>query len=461
MVKPSISSENFLIGSIINDYPLVRKISNDYGLNIDHLETATAKEVFVVADFLYSQGNPIDAASVIEAIEQNSSTTVDIEALSQVIVNSLNIATNTANISKHIENIIQKFKRRKVKEHLSSGIEALMRGEDLDAIVSATKYNISNLKDSLDDKISIDEAIESMEEKYNQIRTKGCMGVKSRWKQIQDHTTGYPYGKITVLGARPKMGKSTLALNEAIYSSIVGNIPTLICSIEMDKAELLEKAGSDIAEIDNKDLKLGRLSEEEIKKFINNGPKTISKCPLYIEDSPSQTVESICSNIREYATDHNVKFVIVDYLQIISSTPGMSFQNRAYEIQYMTNQLRIVAKETGVALILLSQISRPFKGKDSSNVAPMPEMHDLKDSGAIEQDAYIIMFIGPPTILPEQKPSWVNPNVEQCTVKIAANRGGSSGEIHMMFNKPHNKFLSMAEYSVFKRKKAGRKNDPF
>ena len=224
---------------------------------------------------------------------------------------------------------------------------------------------------------------------------------------------------------------------------------------------MLEKAGSDIAEVDNKDLKLGNLSEKDIEKFISNGPEIISQCPLYIKDSPSQTVESICSDIREYATDHDVKFVIVDYLQIISSTPGMSFQNRAYEIQYMTNQLRIAAKETGVALILLSQISRPFKGKDSSNIAPMPEMHDLKDSGAIEQDAYIIMFIGPPTIIPENKPSWVNPHVEQCTVRIAANRGGSSGEIHMMFNKPHNKFLSMAEYQVFKSKAYGGKNDPF
>tara|TARA_A100001391_G_scaffold203821_1_gene197241 strand:- start:8016 stop:9398 length:1383 start_codon:yes stop_codon:yes gene_type:complete len=460
METKTISSENFIIGSIINDYPLFRKISSDYGLDVEHFETATAKQVFVVADYLYSQGTIIDPASVIENIEQNKSN-VDIEALSQVVVNSLNITTNTENISKHIDNIIMKFRRRKIKEHLSSGIQALANGEDLDAIISTTKYNISNLKINEDEQVSINDTIKGMKDKYILIKNKGCMGVQSRWKQIQDHTAGYPFGKITVLGARPKMGKSTLALNEAVFSSIVNKLPTLVFSIEMDKSELLEKAGSDIAEIDNKDLKLGNLSEKDIERFISNGPEIISKCPLYIKDSPSQTVESICSDIREYATDHDVKFVIVDYLQIISSTPGMSFQNRAYEIQYMTNQLRIAAKETGVALILLSQISRPFKGKDSSNIAPMPEMHDLKDSGAIEQDAYIIMFIGPPTIIPENKPSWINPHVEQCTVRIAANRGGSSGEIHMMFNKPHNKFLSMAEYQVFKNKAYGGKNDPF
>ena len=457
MESKNISSENFIIGSVINDYPLVRKISNDYNLDSTHFETAAAKEIWQAAESFYSQGQSVDAAGLIEFVESNKPS-VDIDALTAVVVDSINVATNKENISKHIENVINKHKRRKATEHLTKGIQSITNGECLDNIIATTKHQLSNLKVSIDEKYSIEDTIKSMKDNYINIKNKGCFGVTSRWKQIQDHTTGYPFGKITVLGARPKMGKSTLALNEAIYSTIVNKIPTLICSIEMDRSELLEKAGSDIAEVDNKKLKLGELSVKDIDKFIKNGPETIAQCPLYIEDSPSQTVESICSNIREYVADHKVKFVIIDYLQIISSTPGMSFQNRAYEIQYMTNQLRIVAKETGVALILLSHNSSPFKGKDGSTQAPMPEMHDLKDSGAIEQDAYIIMFIGPPTITPEPKPSWINPGIEQCTVKIAANRGGSSGEIHMMFHKPFNKFLSMVEYQSFKQRK---NNDPF
>lgn len=452
-----ITSENFIIGSVIKDYPLVRKLSNDYGLNVDHFESATAKEVWAVADSLYSMGQLIDAATVIESIEEKTDS-VDIESVSAIVLNSLNITTNTENISNHIENIIKKHMRKKATQCLLNQADSIMQGGDLEGVIAATKHQLSNLKIDVDDKESIEDTIGKMKSRYNLIRTKGCSGITSRWKGIQEHTAGYPFGKITVLGARPKMGKSTLALNEAIYSSIVERVPTLIFSLEMDKEELLEKAGSDIAEIDNKKLKLGELSEEQIDKFIRNGPETIAKCPMYIEDSPAQTVESICAKIREYSTDHSVKFVIIDYLQIISSTPGVSFQNRAYEIQYMTNQIRIAAKETGVAVILLSQISRPFKGKDGTTQAPMPEMHDLKDSGAIEQDAYVIMFIGPPTIAVEPKPSWVNPNVEQCTVRVAANRGGSTGEIHMMFNKPHNKFLSMAEYQTFKQRKT---NDPF
>ena len=106
-----ISSENFIIGSIIKDYPMTRKISNDYNLNIDHFESATAREVWSVADFLYSSGKPIDAASLIDKIEErnnSNSSKLDMKAVSSIIVDSLNITTSTKNVSNHIETIIRK-----------------------------------------------------------------------------------------------------------------------------------------------------------------------------------------------------------------------------------------------------------------------------------------------------------------------------------------------------------------
>ena len=253
MESKNISSENFIIGSVINDYPLVRKISNDYNLDSTHFETAAAKEIWQAAESFYSQGQSVDAAGLIEFVESNKPS-VDIDALTAVVVDSINVATNKENISKHIENVINKHKRRKATEHLTKGIQSITNGECLDNIIATTKHQLSNLKVSIDEKYSIEDTIKSMKDNYINIKNKGCFGVTSRWKQIQDHTTGYPFGKITVLGARPKMGKSTLALNEAIYSTIVNKIPTLICSIEMDRSELLEKAGSDIAEVDNKKL---------------------------------------------------------------------------------------------------------------------------------------------------------------------------------------------------------------
>lgn len=450
-MSKEISSEKYIIGSIIKDYPLVKRIANKLGLETNHFETSTSKTIWTTAEQLSSKGIDIDVVSLIEGLEKSNS--IDIDSTSQLLMNSMSLVGNTDNIDFHIENIMEKSFRKTAKNILLKGMKQLEYGENVENTAASIRHSLARMGTFADETLSRSDRIDIMKERYRKILVKGCSGIQSRWNEIQEHIAGYPFGKITVLGARPKMGKSTFALNETVFSSLVNKKPTLFFSLEMDEEELLEKAGSDIAEVDNKQLKLGELSEEEINEFMYNGPETLSKVPLYVEDEPGQTIEKICAKIREYVTERKVKFVVIDYLQIISSTPGTKFQSRTYEIQHMTNELRIVSKETGVALLLLSQISRPYKGKDATNIAPMPEIHDLKDSGAIEQDAYVIMFIGPPTVAVANKPSWIDPNIEQCTVRVAANRGGSTGEIHMMFNKPWNKFLCMTEWEIFKKRK--------
>tara|TARA_Y100000004_G_scaffold35559_3_gene38122 strand:+ start:333 stop:1688 length:1356 start_codon:yes stop_codon:yes gene_type:complete len=451
-MSQEISSEKYIIAAMLKDYPYVRKYATKYGLETHHFESKTVKALWSIGESLTSRGIEIDGASLIETVEKNPH--IDASAASDLIYKSMSTLSSVDNISFHIETVLEKHSRKEAVEIMKSGIQSLESGVNLENTAATVRHALAKMGTPVDDGLSRSEKIKVMRERYNKIKNRGCSGIQSRWNEIQNHTAGYPFGKITVLGARPKMGKSTLALNEAVFTSLVNKKPTLFFSLEMDEEELLEKAGSDIAEIDNKKLKLGQMTDQEINQFMINGPETISQAPLYVEDAPGQTVEKICAKIREYSSERKIKFVVVDYLQIISSTPGVKFQSRTYEIQHMTNELRIVAKETGVAVLLLSQISRPFKGKDSNySSAPMPEIHDLKDSGAIEQDAYIIMFIGPPTIAVKPKPSWVNQNIEQCTVKVAANRGGSTGEIHMMFNKPWNKFLSLLEWDKLKSKK--------
>lgn len=451
-MSQEISSEKYIIAAMLKDYPYVRKHANKYGLETHHFESKTVKSIWSIGESLSSKGIDIDAASLIETVEKNKH--IDSDLASDLIYKSMSMLNNIDNIGFHIETVMEKSFRKQAVEIMRSGIQSLESGVNLENTNATVRHALAKMGTPVDDGLSRSDKIKIMKERYNKIKNRGCSGVQSRWNEIQNHTAGYPFGKITVLGARPKMGKSTLALNEAVFTSLVNKKPTLFFSLEMDEEELLEKAGSDIAEVDNKKLKLGLMEEDEINQFMENGPETISKAPLYVEDAPGQTIEKICAKIREYSTERKIKFVVVDYLQIISSTQGVKFQSRTYEIQHMTNELRIVAKETGVAILLLSQISRPFKGKDSNHsLAPMPEIHDLKDSGAIEQDAYIIMFIGPPTIAIKPKPSWVNQNIEQCTVKVAANRGGSTGEVHMMFNKPWNKFLSLQEWDQLKLRK--------
>lgn len=452
MTEFSITSEKFIIGCLVKDYPHTRRMALDTGLESKHLEHSTSKTIWEMAEVLFAKGHEVDAASIIEGIERDGRH-IDTEAASATVFASMTIATTPKNLPLHIATVMEKHTKRMAKELLHDAVLAIDSGDELESTLASVKHSLAKFGRSKRNMLSKKERLKLMVHRYCNIRHKGCSGIESRWNQIQSNTAGYPFGKITVLGARPKMGKSTLALNEAVYTALVNKVPTAFFSLEMDEDELLEKAGADITETDNMRLKLGQMSAEEIETFVMEGPATISRAPLFVEDHPGQTVEQICAKIREYSTEKGVRFVIIDYLQIISSSLNAKFQSRTYEIQHMTNQIRIVAKETGVAVLLLSQISRPPKSFETAGQpAPMPQMHDLKDSGAIEQDAYIIMFIGPPTTKIDSMPSWMHPGVEQCTIRIAANRGGCTGDIHMQFHKPYNKFLSFLEFEKYKKK---------
>lgn len=450
--SPVISSEDYLIGCLVKDYPFAINLCNTTGFKGDYLDSTTSKSIWSSAESLYARGIHVDAASVIETIEKDHHH-IDSSSASALIMKAIHLANDPHKIMFHLKTIREKFKRRHSIKILSEGIEELSSGEEVDNILSKVKHNMATMASGTALTMESDEdVIDRMRERYVTVRNRGTSGIKSRYPLLQQHLASYQYGKLTIIAARPKMGKSTLAVNEAVNTAYAHRIPAGIISIEMDKEELLEKAGSDLSMIDNKKLKLGELSPKQVDDFLDRGVKPIQACPLYIHDEPTMTVEAICSKAREWHAEHGTKLLVIDYLQLISSTPGKRFQSKTYEVAYWTNTLRILAKETGMAVILLSQVTRPPKGMNYNDVKsanpnelPMPTMNDLKDSGAIEQDAYAIVVIGPAQVN-NPAPSWHG--IEPVCVRVEANRGGSTGDSEMMFDKPHNKFVSFSEYEV-------------
>ena len=446
----AISSEDYLIGCIVKDYPFVVGLCNTLGFKGDYLDSATAKAIWISAETLFASGISVDAASIIETIEAEHRH-IDSVGASSLVMKAITLANDPHKIMFHLKQIRDKFKRRNSISILMEGIDQLQDGEDIENITSQVKHRLVKMEQELS--ISSESRTnirDNMRERFLTVRTRGTSGIKSRYPILQQHLASYQYGKLTVIGARPKVGKSTLALNEAIHASYNDRIPTAFFSIEMDEEELLEKAASDLTWMDNKKLKLGEFSKEQVDEFLSKGVDPILQCPLYVVEDADITVERICSKTRELVSEKGVKFVVIDYLQLIASTPGKRFQSRNYEVGHWTNTLRILAKETGVAIILLSQITRPPKGmnfqdanKADASSLPMPTMSDLKDSGNIEQDAYAIVLIGPSQTSNPQ-PSWMG--IDSVCVRVEANRGGSTGDSEMMFNKPNNKFMSFSEY---------------
>lgn len=449
-----ISSEDYLIGSLVKDYPFVVNLCETVGFRGKYIESATGRAIWQAAESLASRGIAIDPASIVETIE-TSFKHIDATAASSLILKSISLANNPHKIMFHLKKIREKYKRRGAIDLFTEGIDYLSDNSDVDDTISKVKHKLAEMeRETTVVEESLEDKRERIKARYSGVRSTGTSGIKSRWVQVQQTLGSYMFGKITVIGARPKMGKSTFALNEALNTSFANNIPSLYFSIEMDEEELLEKAASDITEMDNFKLKQGEYSDSEIEKFMRLGVDPAMKSCLEVIDNPSMTIEQICTKTREMVSEQAIRLVIVDYLQLISSTPGSRFQSKTYEIAYWMNQLRILAKETNAAIIVLSQISRPPKGMNMQEVSkmnamalPMPTMNDLRDSGSIEQDAYGILIIGPPQV-PNPQPSWHN--AHPICVRVEANRGGRTGDVEMMFNKPCNKFMSFTEYEKYR-----------
>jgi replicative DNA helicase len=230
-----------------------------------------------------------------------------------------------------------------------------------------------------------------------------------------------------MIAGRPGKGKTTMALNEVLHNGLNG-IPGLVISIEMSKDEIIAKLISDLAGLNLKDFELGRATYADIQRFKLAG-NVIEKLPIYIVDG-NFTIEQICSTVREHVEKHGIKYVVIDYVQIISPSPGKKFQNRNAEVSYMSQQLIALGNDTKAHLIVVSQLSRSYKTDEP------PELHHLRDSGALEQDAYMVIFVYED---PDAEGDF--PDYTPSIMKVAKNRGGEVGEVRMRFNKKHSRFI--------------------
>jgi len=265
---------------------------------------------------------------------------------------------------------------------------------------------------------------------YKAAKRTGVVGLKSRWFDFQGAIHGYKPGKITMVAARPAQGKTTFCLNEALYSALL-RIPVLIVSIEMSLEEVVTKLICDLMGLDSTRFDDGITTPEEEVKFAKGG-EILATLPIYMEHG-RLTVEQISALVRDHVEAHGIKLCIIDYIQIVASTPGVKFQNRNLELTHMSQNILHLGNETKVHFLVASQLSR-YEGSGKFKVKE-PELHHLRDCGALEQDAFMVMFIYQD---PDETEVWDDnaPTV----FKIGKIRGASECKVAMLFEKTKSRF---------------------
>jgi len=253
------------------------------------------------------------------------------------------------------------------------------------------------------------------------------LGVPSGFRDIDDLTLGWRPGKLIAIAARPGVGKSSFAGNVAVHAAIAG-YPTGICSLEMEKDELFTRQLSSLARIDGHRLTGGYLSDLDWSRIATH-LGTLAEAPLFIDETPAVSLLEIKSRARRLKAEHGLKLLVVDYLQLMRSSEKR--ENRTLELATITGGLKALAKELKIPVLMLSQLSRDVERRGGR-----PRLSDLRDSGSIEQDSDIVIFL--------HRELGPDGQMEGPTdVIIAKHRGGPVGTVRLSWIPEHTRFESM------------------
>lgn len=266
---------------------------------------------------------------------------------------------------------------------------------------------------------------------------KTITGVASGFPDLDDLTTGFQASELVIIAARPSMGKTSFVLNIAEHAAIEHNLPVAFFSLEMSKESLVQRMLTSEARLDAQRLRKGMLRDEDFPRLAR-AAGILSSAPIYIDDSASLTLLEMRSRARRLKVDAGVGMVIVDYLQLIEGPSNA--ENRQQAISAISRSLKALAKELAVPVVALSQLSRAPEQRTGES--KRPQLSDLRESGAIEQDADLVMFIYRPEVYEGPTDKDGNSLEGRSEIIIGKQRNGPIGTVNLYFHKAYTRFES-------------------
>lgn len=382
----------------------------------------------------YSKGVPIDIITVKDEL-------TSIEKLAAVggleyIASLPDKVPTTANVEKYVKIVEEKSILRALIKTANDLIElGYKQTEEVDNIMDSAEKKIFNLmqKKSQQGYSSIKDILvdsfAELQELYN--RKQHVTGVATGFVDLDNRTAGFHKSELILIAARPAMGKTAFALNIATNAAVSANTPAVVFSLEMSKAQCANRILCAQAMVDSSRVTKGDISDEDWTKLAVASGELSESSGIFIDDTPGITIAEITAKCRKLKLEKNIGLVVIDYLQLIQGSGKAS--GREQEIAEISRSLKILAKEIDVPVIALSQLSRAPEQRPDHR----PMLQDLRESGSIEQDADVVMFI--------YRDDYYNPQSEQTNVAeiiIAKNRSGPVGTTELLWMPSYTKFAN-------------------
>ena len=394
------------------------------------------KALFNAIKTLNDNNSPVDATTVKNELDKSKKlNVVGLDYIAEVI----DSVVTSANLDSYIQIVIDNYTRRSLIETATSIVNASYDTENVNELQDYAEKSVllAVRNRSISELMPINEALRIAHDKLEQLakNKKLVTGLESGLYDLDKITTGFQPGEMIILAARPGMGKTALALNIASYAARTTKKAIAIFNLEMSVDMLVNRMISSIGRIDAYKLQTGTMQEKDWQRY-NEAISEISNTNTYFETDTSVTISEIRAKCRRLASaKEGLGLVIIDYLQLVNSG-NKRVESRQVEVSEISRALKTMALELGVPVIALSQLSRTAEKREDNQ----PMLADLRESGSLEQDADIVMFINRKDYY-EKKDQ--NETVVPAELIIAKHRKGSLGTIDLLFEKSIGSFKSV------------------
>lgn len=390
---------------------------------------------------LFGKNTPIDLLSLTSRLKETE--LLDQVGGSAALASFIQSVPSSTNV-RHYAEIVRKKQIMRDLIGAADVIAALgyEEAEDIEELLDKAEKsifditNVSNIHKYVELKDTLAEAWERLDRLHKS--KDELRGIPTGFKELDNKLAGFQKSDLIILAARPSMGKTSLALDIARQAAVNHNVAVGIFSLEMSSQQLVDRMLAAEARVDAWKLRTGKLSVESEFNKIRDSLDKLSKAPIYIDDQPGNNILKIRSIARRLKSDKKLGLVIVDYLQLMVPTMSRSSDNLVQQVTEISRSLKHLARELDVPVLALSQLSRAVESRGGK-----PRLSDLRDSGSIEQDADVVMFIHRDDKYNENSD---RPNIAE--IMIEKHRNGPTGKIDLYFDEQKATFLSLEKGSM-------------
>lgn len=430
----NLDVEKSLLGAILIDENVLTRVSDK--LAADDFYDQRHVLIYAAVIRLYERHAPVDLLTLSDELKKKD------ELQNAGGTDYLSELTNQVPTAAHAESyadiIAQNAMRRRLitasgtiaelafDEAKNSGELLESAEQQLFAVSDASlRQDLTSLEQILEESF---DRMEELHRDKSKIR-----GVSTGYRDMDNLLAGFQRSDLVILAARPAMGKSTFALNLAHNVAVGSKQAVLVFSLEMSKEQLVDRMLADEAGVDAWNIRTGNLSDEDFEK-LSHAMGVMAEAPIFIDDTPGVSVLEMRTKARRAAHERPLGLIVVDYLQLMSGSGKSYGDNRVQEISEISRGLKLIARELNVPVLALSQLSRSVESRNP----PHPQLSDLRESGSIEQDADIVMFL--------YREDYYNPQTDRqhvTDVMVKKHRNGPTGSVELYFHPERLRFMSL------------------